>query len=85
MIHRILLIVFGFQVTADGKTREATQQLLTYNPAASAGESKVITFEITRICSPCWIKTLSPLLNRGISGLWSGGRVKISGWQGDCP
>ena len=47
MIHRILLIVFGFQVTADGKTREATQQLLTYNPAASAGESKVITFEIT--------------------------------------
>ncbi len=40
--------VFGFQVSAEGKTKDATQQLLNYNPGASAGESARIINEIQR-------------------------------------
>jgi beta-glucosidase len=40
--------VFGFQVSAEGKTKDATQQLLTYNPGASAGESAKVINEIQR-------------------------------------
>lgn len=40
--------VFGFQVSAEGKTADATQQLLNYNPGASAGKSAGIINEIQR-------------------------------------
>jgi len=40
--------VFGFQVAAEGKTKEATQQLLNYSPGARAGESARIINEIQK-------------------------------------
>jgi beta-glucosidase len=40
--------VFGFQVAAEGKTKDATQQLLNYNPGAKAGESARIINEIQK-------------------------------------
>jgi beta-glucosidase len=40
--------IFGFQISAEGKTADATQQLLNYAPGASAAETAVKINEIQR-------------------------------------
>ena len=40
--------IFGFQISAEGKTADATGQLLTYAPGASAAETAIRINEIQR-------------------------------------
>jgi beta-glucosidase len=40
--------IFGFQISAEGKTADATQQLLNYAPGASAAETAIKINEIQR-------------------------------------
>jgi len=40
--------IFGFQISAEGKTADATQQLLNYSPGASAAETAIKINEIQR-------------------------------------
>ncbi|MFO7616211.1 MAG: glycoside hydrolase family 3 N-terminal domain-containing protein, partial [Bacteroidales bacterium] len=45
---KLMTGIFGFQVSTEGKTADATQQLLTYAPGAPAGESARVINEIQR-------------------------------------
>jgi len=40
--------IFGFQVAAEGRTKNATEQLLNYSPGSQAGESARVINEIQR-------------------------------------